>query len=127
VYIAGSSSSSVRAIARSIVALEGQSVNLRCIPKPFTTVLRWKLSGKSLLSEKLNYKLGRLNHSLTINSLTTENSGAYICHVAGSDDVNATINLTVKAGLFSCTLCSCVAKFLRMLPRIKFNVTRHTC
>ena len=90
--------SSVRAIARSIVALEGQSVNLRCIPKPFTAALRWTVGGRSLSSVELDYKLGRLNQTLTINNLTMENSGEYFCHVVSADDVTATIHLIVKKG-----------------------------
>ena len=92
------SPSSVRAIARSIVALEGQSVNLRCIPKPITAALRWTFSGSSLLSGGLQFKLGRLNQTLTISNLTMENSGEYDCHVVGIDDVTATIDLIVNAG-----------------------------
>ena len=91
------SPSSVRAIARSIVALEGQSVNLRCIPKPITTALRWTFGGESL-SGGLKFKLGRLDQTLTINNLTMEDSGEYDCHVVGGDDVTATTDLIVKAG-----------------------------
>ena len=92
------SSSSIRAIARSIVALEGQSVNLRCIPRPITAVLRWTYGGRSFSSTGLNYKLGRLNQTLSIKNLTQENSGKYNCHVVGVDDVMATIDLNVEAG-----------------------------
>ena len=98
---AGSSSSSVRAIARSIVALEGQSVNLRCIPKPITAALRWTFGGGSLLSGGLKFKLGRLNQTLFIKNLTMENSGEYNCHVVGVDDITATIDVNVKAGTVS--------------------------
>ncbi|XP_065892012.1 uncharacterized protein [Dysidea avara] len=93
----GSSSSSVRAIARSIVALEGQSVNLRCIPKPITAALRWTFGGGSLISGGLKFKLGRLNQTLFIKNLTMENSGEYNCHVVGVDDITATIDVNVKA------------------------------
>ena len=96
----------MRAIARSIVALEGQSINLRCIPNPFITSLRWTFGGKSLPSTGLMYKLGRLSQTLTINHLTMENSGNYTCHVVGADEVAATIELNVKAGQlqYSCLL-----------------------
>ena len=92
------SPSSVRAIAQRIVALEGQSVNLRCIPRPITAALRWTFGGGSLLSGGLKFKLGRLNQTLFIRNLTMENSGEYNCHVVGGDDITATIDLNVTAG-----------------------------
>lgn len=88
----------MRAIARSIVALEGQSVILRCIPNPFTTSLRWTFDGKNLSNRGLNYTLGLLSQTLTINHLAMEDSGNYTCQVVGADDVTANIQLTIKAG-----------------------------
>jgi len=92
--------SNVRAVARNVVALEGQKVDLRCITS-FRNVLRWTFNGVNLVDEGENlikFKPVSLNHSLTILNARAEHSGEYNCHIVGTD-VKAITFLTVKTGL----------------------------
>ena len=94
--------SNVRAVARNVIAVEGQEVDLRCITRPAYNVLRWTFNGTDLVDQGENlieFRPVGLNQSLTILNAKTENSGRYSCHIVGAD-INADIRLTVTSGLY---------------------------
>ena len=90
-------------MARNVIALEGQKVDLRCITS-LTNVLRWTFNGVNLVDERENlikFKPVGLNHSLIILNAKVEHSGEYSCHIVGTDvNLKATIVLTVQTGLY---------------------------
>ncbi|XP_065911525.1 adhesion G protein-coupled receptor L3-like [Dysidea avara] len=91
--------SNVRAVARNVIAVEGQEVDLRCITRPAYNVLRWTFNGTDLVDQGENlieFRPVGLNQSLTILNAKTENSGRYSCHIVGAD-INADIRLTVTS------------------------------
>ncbi|XP_065911567.1 cadherin EGF LAG seven-pass G-type receptor 1-like isoform X2 [Dysidea avara] len=91
----GSRAPTVEAVARAIIVLEEQLVNLRCRTVPSDTALTWTFNEMDLPARE-NYILTGLNHTLTINNSRIEDSGIYGCHIAGTS-INDTVRLRVKS------------------------------
>jgi len=89
----------VYAVAQTVIALEGQSVKLRCFTNPIDTILTWTFNGIDLPAGE-SYVLTGLNHTLTISTARLQDSGKYGCHIPGTI-INDTITLKVKSGMHS--------------------------
>jgi len=88
----------VYAVAQIVIALEGQSVKLRCLTNPSDTILTWTFNGIDLRARE-NYELTGFNHTLTISTARIQESGKYGCHIPGTG-INDTISLLVKSGKY---------------------------
>ena len=93
----------LRVTANSIIALEGQSVTIDCIPTPNTLVVAWLFNGAGIsASQDITFLPTDLNHMLTINGANVSNSGQYICHLIQNFNmpISRTITLEVLQSMF---------------------------
>jgi len=86
----------VYAVGRTVIALEGQSINLRCLTDPSDAMLTWSFKGIDLLGTG-KYAFSQLNHTLTMNTASVKDSGKYSCRITGTS-INDTTTLRVKSG-----------------------------
>ena len=87
----------MRSDALPVVMLEGQSINLQCIPIPDNLIVQWIFNGTTVLeSEAYKFSPPNFNHTLTITDAEVEDSGEYTCYVIDFQMlVNTTITLNV--------------------------------
>ena len=83
--------------AQSITILEGQSINLQCIPIPGHLMVQWSFNGMRVQeSEVYTLSPPNLNHTLTITDAEVEDGGEYTCYVMNFQMlVNTIITLNV--------------------------------
>lgn len=72
----------LQATANSIIALEGQSISMDCIPTPNNLVVAWMFNGTRIAGvQDITFMPTNLNHTLIIDGANVSNSGQYMCHL----------------------------------------------
>ena len=88
----------------SVTLLEGNSVNLSCIPSVIETVLSWTHNGANINeNENISFFPLILHHYLHINNAGVGDSGLYVCRAMLDDEVvEQSISVTVVPGISFC-------------------------
>ena len=88
--------------AEHIIILEGQSVDLECMPTPNHLVVSWsfdRLQSGTFDFNNFTFSPANLNHTLTISNPSVNYAGEYVCKILNSQvAVNRTITLEILPG-----------------------------
>ena len=92
----------IQANAQQIIILEGDEVNLRCVPSSLDITITWLFNG-TIISDGGTNSLSppNLHHMLTISNATIPDSGVYKCQFVTTLfqlEVSREISLTVNNG-----------------------------
>lgn len=86
--------------AQYAVGREGEDVTISCIPSVNTTVL-WQRDSMQINADGVKYTFSPpdMDHTLTINSVTTSDSGIYTCSPSVASETTVRIQVIVINGM----------------------------
>ena len=83
-------------LSSRITILEGDRINMSCIPSNLEIAIEWKFSDREIVDSAYHQLTPQvLNHYLTIPQLDASDNGTYTCAVAITERVEKTITLNI--------------------------------